>query len=449
MTRPSTQTGWKAVQIATALFVNIVAIGASPSAAAACGGDCDQGGSVTVDELIKGVNIALGSSDVASCPVFDADNSLTVTVDELVAAVNDALNGCVAGLTPTPTATPTATPMSATPQPVVWVRRGPEIAYDQETTVGALALGPDHTLYAAIQRSLFARGDNLFRTTDAGDTWTSTLPGALGPITAVAADQIVAGAAYASRISGIGGYLLGSANAGTEWTPRPGLPGIGQLAIDPGDSGLWSIPNTRMGLFKSVDDGETWNEKRIAPAAPTGHQIVDSIIFHPTEENTLYCAGTFYLQNPPRRSAEAPRGLAKSIDGGEHWTFPASAGLERSTSLVIDPSNPSTVYAINGAGVSKSFDGGETWTLVGELQVRAIVLDPTSPRTLYAAGAPNVLAVYRSVDGGDHWSDMSDGLVYDFFGTQQPTYATGLLLDPVDKVLYAATPQGVYSAQVP
>ena len=60
-----------------------------------CVGDCDGSGDVTIDELIKGVNIALGSAGLDTCPEFDADRNGTVTVDEIILAVNNALLGCV------------------------------------------------------------------------------------------------------------------------------------------------------------------------------------------------------------------------------------------------------------------------------------------------------------------------------------------------------------------
>ncbi len=60
----------------------------------ACAGDCNQDGSVTVDELIKGVNIALGTMSVAACSSFDTNGDGAVTINELIAAVNRALNGC-------------------------------------------------------------------------------------------------------------------------------------------------------------------------------------------------------------------------------------------------------------------------------------------------------------------------------------------------------------------
>ena len=62
----------------------------------ACTGDCDADGAVFVDEIVVGVNIALGVAQLAQCSAFDADDSDTVEVDELIQGVNNALNGCPA-----------------------------------------------------------------------------------------------------------------------------------------------------------------------------------------------------------------------------------------------------------------------------------------------------------------------------------------------------------------
>lgn len=68
---------------------------ASPvSTPAPCIGDCDANTEVSVDELVKGVNIAVDNAAVDTCPAFDANSSGTVTVDEIVRAVNVALDGC-------------------------------------------------------------------------------------------------------------------------------------------------------------------------------------------------------------------------------------------------------------------------------------------------------------------------------------------------------------------
>jgi hypothetical protein len=71
----------------------------SPTAirtAAACVGDCDGNGEATVDEVVTGVNIALGAAQLAECPAFDCNGNNAVTVNCLVEAVNAVLAGCLA-----------------------------------------------------------------------------------------------------------------------------------------------------------------------------------------------------------------------------------------------------------------------------------------------------------------------------------------------------------------
>jgi hypothetical protein len=59
-----------------------------------CVGDCDASNGVGINELVTGVNIALGAADVSRCPSFDRDDSGDVEIAELVAAVNASLSGC-------------------------------------------------------------------------------------------------------------------------------------------------------------------------------------------------------------------------------------------------------------------------------------------------------------------------------------------------------------------
>lgn len=60
----------------------------------ACTGDCDGSGTVTVDEIVLGVNLALGLEDGGGCSVFDADIDGNVTVDEIISSVSSGLQGC-------------------------------------------------------------------------------------------------------------------------------------------------------------------------------------------------------------------------------------------------------------------------------------------------------------------------------------------------------------------
>lgn len=59
-----------------------------------CVGDCDNGGSVAINELILGVNISLGSAELSRCTAFDRNDSGGIEINELISGVNASLNGC-------------------------------------------------------------------------------------------------------------------------------------------------------------------------------------------------------------------------------------------------------------------------------------------------------------------------------------------------------------------
>ena len=59
-----------------------------------CAGDCNNDGTVTVDEILTMVNIALGNTSVTTCEAGDPNHDGQITVDEILTAVNNALNGC-------------------------------------------------------------------------------------------------------------------------------------------------------------------------------------------------------------------------------------------------------------------------------------------------------------------------------------------------------------------
>ncbi len=59
-----------------------------------CSGDCNGDGSVTIDELVRMVNIALGLRPVTECLAGDENGDESITIDEIIKAVNRALGGC-------------------------------------------------------------------------------------------------------------------------------------------------------------------------------------------------------------------------------------------------------------------------------------------------------------------------------------------------------------------
>jgi photosystem II stability/assembly factor-like uncharacterized protein len=114
-------------------------------------------------------------------------------------------------------------------------------------------------------------------------------------------------------------------------------------------------------------------------------------------------------------------GAAPPLRAGVNvWTpaGPDSGGAV--TALAVHPADPRIVYAgTDGGGIFKTTDGGQTWQAANQgltsLFIRALVIDPSNPDTLYAATAGqnlsfSVIAVFQSTDGGATWRDKSEGL---------------------------------------
>ncbi len=122
-------------------------------------------------------------------------------------------------------------------------------------------------------------------------------------------------------------------------------------------------------------------------------------------------------------------GIWKTTDAGVVWT-PIFDGQPVASigALAVAPSDPKTIYAgtgetdirsdlSTGNGVYKSTDGGATWTHIGmedTRQVSRIVIDPRNPAIVYvgalghAYGPNEERGVYKSVDGGTHWTRVLD-----------------------------------------
>ncbi len=111
-----------AIRRTLVVLVIMLSVTAVRVRAQSCIGDCDGDGTVQINELVLGVGIALGTSELSACSNLDNGDGI-VSVDRLVAAVNNALcscSPCTSSGTPTPTATgptPTTTAMTPTATP--------------------------------------------------------------------------------------------------------------------------------------------------------------------------------------------------------------------------------------------------------------------------------------------------------------------------------------------
>jgi len=127
------------------VFINSVGTAAdtppaAPLVGGGCVGDCNGDGHVTVDEIVTGVNIALGNVDVLTCENYEANGPVTVYV--ILTAVSEALNGC-------PVAVPGTISGTAVKGPV------------SNATVRAMAIGANGVPGAQIGSALTDEGGNF------------------------------------------------------------------------------------------------------------------------------------------------------------------------------------------------------------------------------------------------------------------------------------------------
>ena len=178
-------------------------------------------------------------------------------------------------------------------------------------------------------------------------------------------------------------------------------------------------------LHYSDDMGSSWHVCE-APTLPDGRAVPRLWHVHPghpTQPNVLWLGGD-------------PGILYRSEDGGLSWQvvegiynhtsrggWQPGAGGMMVHCIIQDPDEADRVYVgISAAGVFRSDDGGKTWAPknkgviatflpepypeVGQC-VHDLVMSPTDNHLLFQQ---NHCGVYRSVDGGDHWEDIGEGL---------------------------------------
>jgi photosystem II stability/assembly factor-like uncharacterized protein len=201
--------------------------------------------------------------------------------------------------------------------------------------------------------------------------------------------------------------ILKSINGGESYFPCTiGLENaaITILAINPVDSkvifaGGTSDLGSRNFLYRSEDSGQTWRE--IGNGLPYQYQMpLNDILIDPAEPKTIYIAT--YVDRG---------GIYKSIDNGE--TFNELIFIQpffRPTSLAMDVEHHTIMYVglmqagTISEGIYKTIDGGESWRQTGlsnqDHEIYSVKADPIISGRVFAAGQHGC---WRSDDYGDHW----------------------------------------------
>jgi photosystem II stability/assembly factor-like uncharacterized protein len=224
----------------------------------------------------------------------------------------------------------------------------------------------------------------------------------------------------------VGNGIYKSTDAGKTWTHlglRDGFQ-IPALAIDPRDPnrvfaavlGHPYGPSEERGLFRSTDGGQNW-QKVISKDENTGASAVE---IDPSNPDVMYASMWEAREGPWEDSNKfdgTGGGLFKSTDGGSTW-HPLSNGLPKDLAQIyvaIAPTDPRRLYATvatasGGLGIYRSDDAGENWSKAtddprpsgriggGDLSIPKV--DSKNADIVICVSTVTM----RSTDGGKTWS---------------------------------------------
>ena len=224
------------------------------------------------------------------------------------------------------------------------------------------------------------------------------------------------------------GGVWKTTDGGVNWivlTDNLGSISSGDIAIDPNNPGILYYGTGECnysadsqygaGIFKSTDAGLTWIN--ILPAATVGTTI-SKIIVDPANSNNVYCtsgdfidAGGFYVGG----------GFFRSTNAGADWTSTLTNDL---SSLVMSSSNSQILFASTGSWgnskIYKSINGGASWNeLSGGLPANGgriqLAISPDNDNYVYASissTSGSLLGLYRTTNAGTNWILMNSSTNY-------------------------------------
>jgi len=274
----------------------------------------------------------------------------------------------------------------------------------------------------------------VWKTTDYGRTWQPIFDdqptGSIGDVAVAPSNPntiyVASGEGLQRPDLSVGDGMYKSTDAGKTWTHlglREGLQ-IGGLAVDPtNENRLFAAvlghpygPNKERGVYKSADGGKSWNKVLYIDENTGAIQVA----IDPADPNIVY-ADLFASRLAPWENGEwqgAESGLYKSRDGGNTWVqlksgLPAyTDGLGR-IGFCIAPSDHNRLYAVVSAndkngGLYRSDNAGESWRKMdGDKRLwdrgddfAEVKADPKNPDIVYDAN----VVTWKSVDGGKTWN---------------------------------------------
>src|SRR5213080_4622876 len=274
-------------------------------------------------------------------------------------------------------------------------------------------------------------GGGVWKSTNAGRTWAPVFDSQ--PIASIGAigvapsntNIVYVGSGEADMRSQIsyGNGMYKSTDAGSTWT-HIGLDGtrqIGRLIVDPKNPNTVFVAalghaygaNPDRGVYRSRDGGAAW-EKVLFKNEDVG--AID-LNFDPANSQIVYAA-LWNVRRPPwfiYAPANGPGGgIFKSVDGGTTWKeIDEGIPLEGRgrIGISVSPANHNRIYVAVDAkegGIFRSDDAGVTWTRLSSDKrlwdrgwyFEKVTADPKDADTVYVMNT----SVYRSTDGGKKWT---------------------------------------------
>ena len=277
-------------------------------------------------------------------------------------------------------------------------------------------------------------GGGVWKTEDAGITWNNISDGFLktgsvGAIEVAPSDPNVIYLGMGEHaVRGVmtshGDGMYKSTDAGKTWS-HMGLSAshhIAEIQIHPQNHDiLWVAVQGQLygksrerGVYKSIDGGASWQQVLYV----NDNTGAADLSLDPSNPRILY-AGMWDHQRTPWqiRSGGEGSGIWKSVDGGKEWKK-LEEGLPKKmgkVSVDVSPANPQRVYAnieAEKGGVFRSDDGGKTWSQTSSDRVTVarawyyieIFADPIDENKVYVLNAP----MLKSIDGGKSFSRIAN-----------------------------------------